>query len=189
MLLAAFSPALLTARGGYAADESAPLPQNKAPFPAQLAQAGQGPNGLFLAAIGPPLSDSHPIATVADLMAINEHLDWNYHLVADIDLGGIEWAPIGYDAVQRRLREEWEASGTEDSLLGDPDYVPGDGESDGSGDGTDAADAAAPGVVVGYADDTGDGTGDPGGDDGSGDGLYTGDGDGTGDGIEGSEDN
>ena len=35
------------------------------------------------------------ISTVEELAAINDNLSGNYVLTADIDLGGVEWTPIG----------------------------------------------------------------------------------------------
>jgi hypothetical protein len=49
----------------------------------------------FLATISTPLADSVAISTVEQLIAINDNLSGHYHLTADIDLGGIEWVPIG----------------------------------------------------------------------------------------------
>jgi len=39
--------------------------------------------------------DSIPISTRAELEAINDNLSGNFHLVADIDLYGEDWAPLG----------------------------------------------------------------------------------------------
>ena len=49
----------------------------------------------FLAAIDPPTSDSVPISNRAELAAIANNLSGKYHLIADIDLAGGSWTPIG----------------------------------------------------------------------------------------------
>ena len=56
---------------------------------------GYGSNGKFLAPIEAPVAGSIPISTRAELEAIKDNLSGNYHLIADIDLGGAEWSPIG----------------------------------------------------------------------------------------------
>ena len=49
----------------------------------------------FLAPIEPPVADSIPISTRAELEMIRNNLNGKYHLTADIDLSGVEWIPIG----------------------------------------------------------------------------------------------
>ena len=60
-----------------------------------LISEGYGPYGVFLKPIEPPIEGSIPINNRADLEAINNNLNGNYHLTTDIDLSGIEWIPIG----------------------------------------------------------------------------------------------
>ena len=54
-----------------------------------------GSNGKFLAPIDAPVEGSIPVATRAELEAIKDNLEGNYHLTADVDLTGAEWVPIG----------------------------------------------------------------------------------------------
>jgi hypothetical protein len=54
-----------------------------------------GPNGKFLAPIEAPVEGSVGISTRAELEAIKNNLSGKYHLTADIDLAGADWAPIG----------------------------------------------------------------------------------------------
>ncbi|MCL1820777.1 MAG: hypothetical protein FWG36_08995, partial [Oscillospiraceae bacterium] len=53
-----------------------------------------GSNGKFIAPINPPVADSIPISTRAQLTAISNNLSGNYHLTNDIDLSNMEWSPI-----------------------------------------------------------------------------------------------
>ena len=64
---------------------------------AQMASAAYiGPTGgEFLAPIDPPVAGSVAIYDRAGLEAIAYDLNGTYHLVADIDLSGAEWVPIG----------------------------------------------------------------------------------------------
>ncbi|MDR3120746.1 MAG: hypothetical protein LBU58_05370, partial [Clostridiales bacterium] len=48
--------------------------------------ASYGTGGKFLAPIDPPAEGSIPISNRAELEAIKDDLDGNYHLTADIDL-------------------------------------------------------------------------------------------------------
>ena len=54
-----------------------------------------GSNGKFLAPIEAPAEGSAPVSTRAQLEAIRDNLEGNYHLTADIDLAGSQWVPIG----------------------------------------------------------------------------------------------
>lgn len=68
-------------------------------IPTVQAAAYTGPTGgKFLAPIDSPVAGSVPISTKAQLEAIQNNPDWDYHLTADIDLSGTAWAPIGGDS-------------------------------------------------------------------------------------------
>jgi len=65
---------------------------------AAAAPPQDGPNGKFLAPIDSPAAGSIPIATRAELEKIGNDpsypLDGKFHLTADIDLAGQDWAPL-----------------------------------------------------------------------------------------------
>ncbi|MCL2637898.1 MAG: hypothetical protein FWD48_05945 [Oscillospiraceae bacterium] len=52
-------------------------------------------SGKFIAPIDPPSAGSIPISNRTELEAIKNNLSGTYHLIADIDLSGKEWIPIG----------------------------------------------------------------------------------------------
>ena len=58
------------------------------------------------------------IATVEELAAINENLSGNYVLIADIDLAGVEWTPIGAYAPSGESEEEQEIPAEETAFTG-----------------------------------------------------------------------
>ena len=58
------------------------------------AATGYGSNGKFLIPIEPPVAGSIAVSTRAQLDAIRNNRDGNYHLTKDIDLSGAEWEPI-----------------------------------------------------------------------------------------------
>ena len=58
------------------------------------------------------------IATVEELAAINDNLSGNYVLTADIDLGGVEWTPIGAYAPSGESEEEQEIPSAETAFTG-----------------------------------------------------------------------
>ncbi len=76
--------------------QAATTPQPPPAVQTALAGNSYGHNGKFLAAIEAPVSSSRPIATAAELQKIGSeyYLNDNYHLTANIDLGGINWEPI-----------------------------------------------------------------------------------------------
>jgi hypothetical protein len=65
--------------------------------PAVAITGGFGSNGKFLAPTDPPVAGSIPISNRTQLVAIASNLSGSFHLTADIDLGGMEWIPIGDD--------------------------------------------------------------------------------------------
>ena len=58
------------------------------------------------------------ISTVEELAAINDNLSGNYVLTADIDLGGVEWTPIGAYAPSGESEEEQEIPSAETAFTG-----------------------------------------------------------------------
>lgn len=64
------------------------------------------------------------ISTAEELAAINENLSGNYVLIADIDLAGIEWTPIGTYAPSGESEEEQEIPSAEYAFTGTSGLYP-----------------------------------------------------------------